>query len=109
MASLVLEPAPDNDFGAADLRTGGINVRGIDDVHPGFSRLVEDPTAFGFVRLLSEGSAAEDQTGDRQARPAELLELHGDSLCHISAGTMKEQLKRSYYSERRGLNNSRIS
>jgi hypothetical protein len=60
LPTLILEPAPDNDFGAADLSTGRINVRGIDDVYPGFSRLVEDPMAFGFVRLLSEGSGTED-------------------------------------------------
>src|SRR4029077_5783036 len=65
MPTLILQPAADNDFGAAALRTGGIYVRGIDDVHPGFSRLVEDSMAFGFVRLLCAGSGAKDPTGDR--------------------------------------------
>jgi hypothetical protein len=64
-ASLVAEPAPSDDFRGADLRAGGIDVRGVDKVDARISYFVEHSMGLCFIRLFSERSSAEDHPRDR--------------------------------------------
>ena len=79
MLALALEPAPDDLLRAtreAHLATQRIDVGGIDEIHPGIRRLVQDRVGWRLLRLLAERHCAEAQTGDAEARAAKLAILH---------------------------------
>jgi hypothetical protein len=66
-ASLVAEPASRDQLRGAGLRTGRIDVGGVEEVDARIGCPIEHAMGFRLVRLFSERTGAEDHSGNRQA------------------------------------------